>query len=237
MYGYHHHHMGQAVRGSTSRSSRFDFSSGKGVVRPKTDKPYSTTVRQAGRAGTGPQHMRCLTYGGRLAAGVANGGSVPRGGHQVDMMMGSGLKYVHALKRGTGGMQGDLEKCRQQVSRRAGEAPSGWLVGCQELSAGVMRTCHDALRWCWCLLSCYYQLLASGFVAKENFDRDELDRYDEEKVGSYLAQPTSVSKGRRPARDLCSIGDSDLTWRWWCVRLSTCPTVSVGDGSATTRSW
>jgi hypothetical protein len=33
-------------------------------------------------------------------------------------MMGSGLKYVHALKRGTGAMQGDLEKCRQQASTK-----------------------------------------------------------------------------------------------------------------------
>lgn len=79
-----------------------------------------------------------------------------------------------------------MQAAGEQAGRRAGEAPSGCLVGCQELLAWAMRTCHDALRWC---LSCYYQLLASGFVAKENFDRDELDRYDEEKVGPYLAQP------------------------------------------------
>jgi hypothetical protein len=33
------------VVSAASRSSRFDFSVGKGVVRPKADKPYSTTVR------------------------------------------------------------------------------------------------------------------------------------------------------------------------------------------------
>jgi len=39
---------------------------------------------------------------------------------QVDIMMGSGLKYVHATKRSRQpGLEADLEKCRKQVSNRS----------------------------------------------------------------------------------------------------------------------
>lgn len=33
----------------------------------------------------------------------------------VDLMAGSGLKYVHATNRGRNGMVGDLERCRDKV--------------------------------------------------------------------------------------------------------------------------
>ena len=33
----------------------------------------------------------------------------------VDLMAGSGLKYVHATNRGRNGMVGDLERCREKV--------------------------------------------------------------------------------------------------------------------------
>lgn len=33
----------------------------------------------------------------------------------VDVMAGSGLKYVHATSRGRNGMVGDLERCREKV--------------------------------------------------------------------------------------------------------------------------
>jgi hypothetical protein len=35
----------------------------------------------------------------------------------VELMAGTGLKYVHALNMGQRGMEGDLEKSRNQVSQ------------------------------------------------------------------------------------------------------------------------
>lgn len=40
----------------------------------------------------------------------------------------------------------------------------------------------------WCD-GCVWQLLNAGFVCKENFDRDDVDKYEEEKVSQ--PQPTT----------------------------------------------
>ena len=56
--------------------------------------------------------------GGRMGFGgaVASQRQVQAGAKStVDLMMSSGLKYVHATKKGRGGMDGDLETCRKEL--------------------------------------------------------------------------------------------------------------------------
>lgn len=67
-------------------------------------------------------------------------------------MMGSGLKYVHALKRGTGAMQGDLEKCRQQASTRT-HSPLGMMVKKNRSDCDSdVRTPRHVLISLWCVV-------------------------------------------------------------------------------------
>ncbi len=54
-----------------------------------------------------------MSYGREFTGVRPNGKSVSS---TIELMAGSGLKYVHATNKGRKGVEGDLEKSRKQVS-------------------------------------------------------------------------------------------------------------------------
>jgi len=87
----------------------------------------------------------------------------------VELMAGLGLKYVHATNMGQRGMEGDLEKSRNQVRI---SIESNLII----FNASV------------CSLA---QLLKLGYVHKSNFDEGSMDLYDKER------RENSTLKGRQ----------------------------------------
>lgn len=95
----------------------------------------------------------------------------------VELLAGSGLRYVHATGRGQQGMEGDLEKSKKQVESS---------ISLHLISTALMKMMTLPIRL---LTSTILQLIRKGLLAAENFDSEDPDSdFFKDKYHQYIEE-------------------------------------------------